>query len=231
MKCAMILKKFELRLTKVKLTNIFGITNQLSRRRENSGFTYRPCKISTHLGRCSLPRWAHKEMTMTELKWLDGYSGQTTIQLIVLKEEYRSDSLVLAFEQALDQKAERVGKEALTEEERVVLAIEALEREVNNGGYGQFFTNSSNEYASIVVNSLNRIGCVEIAKLTQQAIDCLEIEGPLCVETIERAMEIENEERDEKLSQCDDQYYDIAGDLADPLLEFITINKDKINLS
>ena len=168
---------------------------------------------------------------MTELKWLDGYSGQTTTQLIVLKEEYRSDSLVLAFEQALDQKAERVGKEALTEEERVFLAIEALEREVNNGGYDQFFTNSSNEYASIVVNSLNRIGCVEIAKLTQQAIDCLEIEGPLCVETIERAMEIENEERDEKLSQCDDQYYDIAGDLADPLLEFITINKDKINLS
>ena len=44
-------------------------------------------------------------------------------------------------------------------------------------------------------------------------------------------MEKENEERDEKLSQCADQYYDNAGDLADPLLEFIMINKDKINLT
>jgi hypothetical protein len=170
-------------------------------------------------------------MIMIELKWLEGYSGQSTIQLIDLKGKYRSDSLVLAFEQALDQKAERVGMEALTEEERIILAIEALEREVNNGGYDQFFTNSSNEYASIVVNALNRIGCPETANLTQQAIDCLEIEGSLSVENIDHVMEKENDDRDEKLSQCDDQYYEIAGDLADPLLEFITINKDEINLS
>ena len=72
---------------------------------------------------------------MSELKWLDGYSGQTTEELVALEGEYRTDSLVLAFEQALDQRVEHVGQEGLTEEERIVLAIEALEREVNNGGY------------------------------------------------------------------------------------------------
>jgi hypothetical protein len=38
---------------------------------------------------------------MYDLKWLEGYSGQTTEELIALEGEYRIDSLVLAFEQAL----------------------------------------------------------------------------------------------------------------------------------
>jgi hypothetical protein len=46
---------------------------------------------------------------MSDLKWLDEYSGQTTHELIALQREYRTDSLVLAFEQALDQKVDRVG--------------------------------------------------------------------------------------------------------------------------
>jgi hypothetical protein len=40
--------------------------------------------------------------------------------LIALEGEYRTDSLVLAFEQALDHKSERVGKEGLSNEELVV---------------------------------------------------------------------------------------------------------------
>jgi hypothetical protein len=165
---------------------------------------------------------------MSEEKWLDGYSGQTTDELIGLEGEYRTDSIVLAFEQALDQKAERVGQEGLTAEEKVVLAIEALEREVNNGGYDQFFTNSSKEYAPIVVDALTRIGCADVALLTQQAIDVLGIEGQVAVEAIDRVMQDESDERDEKLGECDDRYYKVAGDLAGPLLEFIKRNKDRI---
>jgi hypothetical protein len=47
---------------------------------------------------------------MPDLKWLDSYSGQTADQLLALEGEYRIDSLVLAFEQALDQKG-RVQRE------------------------------------------------------------------------------------------------------------------------
>ena len=82
----------------------------------------------------------------------------------------------------------------------------------------------------IVVNAINRIGWDDAALIAQKAIDCLGISEPLSVETIDRVMEKENEESDEKLSQCDDQYYDNAGDLADSLLELITFNMDKINL-
>jgi hypothetical protein len=167
---------------------------------------------------------------MTELKWFDEYSGQSTDELIALVGQYRTDSLVLAFEQALDQKSERIGKGNLSHEELVVLAIEALEREVNNGGYDQFFLNSSNQYAPIVVDALNRIGCIETADLTQQAIDILGIGGPISVEAIDLVMEEENDEREKRLNDCDDRYYEIADDLAGLLLEFIKQNSSKINL-
>lgn len=92
---------------------------------------------------------------MPDLQWLDGYSGESVDELIVLEGKYRRGSLVLAFEQAMAQKAARAGEDSLTADERTILAVEALEREVNNGGYGQFFLNSR-EYASIIVDALGR---------------------------------------------------------------------------
>ena len=80
---------------------------------------------------------------MADLKWLDSYSGQTIEELIEMAGEYRIDSLVVAMEQALQQKAAQAGEQELSDEERIVLAVEALEREVSNGGYIQFFTRAS----------------------------------------------------------------------------------------
>jgi hypothetical protein len=57
---------------------------------------------------------------------------------------------------------------SLTEEEHIVLAVEALEREVNNGGYDQFFTNSSREFVSTIVCSLRGIGCKKTSNITQR---------------------------------------------------------------
>jgi hypothetical protein len=38
---------------------------------------------------------------MKDVKWLDRYSGQSVEELIALAPEYRVDSIVLAFEEAL----------------------------------------------------------------------------------------------------------------------------------
>jgi len=51
---------------------------------------------------------------------LDGYSGESTEQLLALEGKYRIESLVHAFEQGISQKAEREGRQSLTEEERIV---------------------------------------------------------------------------------------------------------------
>jgi len=82
--------------------------------------------------------------------FLESYGGQTIQQLIAMKDSHRIDSLVLAVEQALGSKPET----ELSEPERVVLTVEAMEREVNNGGYQQFFTNSSREFTGFLVRAL-----------------------------------------------------------------------------
>jgi hypothetical protein len=161
---------------------------------------------------------------MSKLPWLPEYSGETTSELIALEGTYRKDSIVVAFEQALDQKSFRIGGNGLlTIEERVVLSVEALEREVNNGGYHQFFLNSSSEFVPEIVSALERIGRSDVAALTQRAIDVAMshrgfLGDPLGPDAVEA------------LDQCDSEYFQVAGDLADPLFEFIKQAQKHITL-
>jgi hypothetical protein len=167
---------------------------------------------------------------MSGTKWLDAHTGQTTDELIALEADYRVDSLVLAFDQALAEKAVCEGLAGLTAEERVVLAVEAIEREVNNGGYDQLFTDSSKQLAPYFIDALDAIGADEVAKLTRRAIDALGIQGALTVESIDRAMDVDSEERDDSLAECDEAYYDLSCDLADPLFAYIKTNRARIAL-
>ena len=164
---------------------------------------------------------------MPDLQWLDGYSGESVDELIALEGKYRTDSLVLAFEQAMDKKAARVGENKLTAEERVILAIEALEREVNNGGYGQFFVNSSREYAPIIVEALRRIGCPKTAEITDKALKVVH-ETPMTDEEIENGTWEENEERQDALGECDSLYFERPENIEESLFAFIKANRAKI---
>jgi len=166
---------------------------------------------------------------MAELKWLEQYSNQTVDELLSLEGEYRIDSLVLAFEQAIEQKVSQ-GKEE-TSVERVVRAVEALEREVNNGGYLQFFVNPSVEFAPDIAASLRQINCPKTAGLTQRAIDALHL-PELTVRAIQSQMEVDDDSRNEELNECDQAYYSGAsGECIEELLfAFIKANRDRISL-
>jgi Domain of unknown function (DUF4375) len=164
---------------------------------------------------------------MSDLQWLDGYSGESVDELIALEGTYRIDSLVLAFEQAMDQKAARIGQQKLAAEERVILAIEALEREVNNGGYGQFFVNSSREYSPIIVDALRRIGCPKTAEITQKALRIVQ-EAPMSDEEIENGTWEDNEERQDALGECDSLYFKGPENIEESLFAFIKANRARI---
>jgi hypothetical protein len=160
--------------------------------------------------------------------WLYRYSGQTVDQLLSLEGKCPIDHLVLHFEEAIAERA-RHDQRSLTDVEQVVLAVEALEREVNNGGYHQFFTNSSREFAATIVASLQRIGCEKAAKLTQKAIDALDLLD-LSAESIGSVITTDNKNRVKKLQHCDDAYYRNAEPIAERLFAFIKANKEKIRL-
>jgi hypothetical protein len=168
-----------------------------------------------------------RELPMSELRWLDKYGGETVDELIALEGKYRTDSLVVAFDQAMDQKAARIGYDNLTEEERIILAIEALECEVNNGGYGQFFINSSRKYAPIIVDALRRIGCPKTAEITQKAIQIVR-NTPMTHEEIEYGTWKENKERQKLLDKCDTMYFQWPENIEESLFAFIKANRAKI---
>ncbi len=185
----------------------------------------------------TVPTWQEQMRQMTERiasatksragpAWLEGYSGQSVEELLSLRGKYRTDSLALAFEQAIGQKAARESVQSLTEEERVVLAVEALEREVNAGGYSQFFFNSSREFAPIIVAALDRIGCKKTAAITQKAVRALGA-SDLAEDAIDAALALDDGRR-AKLDRCDDSYYEDPEPIAERLLAFIAENKTNV---
>lgn len=166
---------------------------------------------------------------MTQLPW-HNYAGESADDLFALSTTHRADSLVVAFETALAQKAASIGTSALTQPELDVLAIEALEREVNNGGYAQFFLNSSNEFAATVVDALQRIGCPGTASITQRALDVLPQGAALTPETLPAAMEQDDPNRDERLEECDQAYLNAREDIATALLRYLIDQRESIKL-
>ena len=59
----------------------------------------------------------------------------------------------------------------LTRSEKNIVLIEDLEREINNGGFKQFFQNSSGGFANETLAALTAIGSQNFSKLLREAID------------------------------------------------------------
>ena len=166
---------------------------------------------------------------MEERPWHE-YAGESADELLALAATHRIDSLAVAFETALGQKAFKLGEHSLSIPERDTLAIEALEREVNNGGYGQFFANSSNEYAAAVLEALRRVGCEQTAAITERALAALPPGLALTMESLDAEMARPNARRDEDLDACDQAYFAAREDLAAALVGYLQRYRDDLRL-
>ncbi len=157
---------------------------------------------------------------------LEGARGKSIEELIALTKGDTVDFL-FSLELAVQQKAERVGDENLSDEERIVLAVENLEREVNNGGYSQFFVNSSVRYAPVIVDALVRIGCPVTAKITEEAIQALGLDS-LSPEAAEQAANAADDSLNEALDGCDQRYYRAGENIGGQLIEFVKAHPEAI---
>lgn len=162
---------------------------------------------------------------MTGLLFLEAYAGQTTDALIALATTHTIDSLVLAFEQGLENRGA-----PFSDAERVVLAVEAIEREVNNGGYHQFFLNSSREHAPFVVESLERIGCPRQAAIAARAIAALGPGADLGSRALRARAKADDPALEDALEACDTDYYACDEPIADRLFAFVVARRAEIDL-
>lgn len=156
---------------------------------------------------------------LPDLGWLDGYSGQTVDELLVYEQTDTPDSILFALEVAIQEKLDKGGRRNMTGVEWTILAVEALQREVNNGGFDQFFRNSSREHARMVTDCLVRIGCQQAAELTRKAVAVLGLERNWTVEDLDRVMEADDPVRDQILNDCDTQFYELCG-ISEALLNY-----------
>ncbi|MDH4472931.1 MAG: DMP19 family protein [Fluviicola sp.] len=104
--------------------------------------------------------------------------------------------------------------DTLTEPQKLFYYIQCLEREVNNGGFNQYFINSSGEYAHQTIESLKRIGANTTADILQKAIDQFP-EKKVPQDRDERNELVEQIEAtaNEVWNELDQQFYEYADDL------------------
>ena len=70
----------------------------------------------------------------------------------------------------LMDKEEHRGLDSLTDSERYLAAIDAMTRQVNNGGWEQFFTNSSGAFAYDLVPALESVGSSDFQAIAREAV-------------------------------------------------------------
>jgi Domain of unknown function (DUF4375) len=145
------------------------------------------------------------EASLADLGWIDGYTGQSLDELMSYAGSETPIALLLAIEQGIRQRIEREGIN-WTGVERTLLSVMALHQEVNNGGFDQFFRNSSLRYGQSIVADLKRIGATETASIAGKAVVALEL-SDLTPQSIRTRMSTPDEKRDGILHECDEAFY------------------------
>ena len=116
----------------------------------------------------------------------------------------------------------------MPEEFQMVHSTTALETQVNNGGFNQFFYNPSGQYAEMALRSLKLIGATEYYEILQRAIETYmkEKENPELQNLYsQRTLEAFSESyKLTSLGECDNEFYDLGERLTELRLKFIRSN-------
>ena len=126
------------------------------------------------------------------------------------------ENFLIAVNDGLAQKWERDGGlQGMRLPERTVFLTMTLEEEVNNGGFSQFFFNSSGDFSGEVADAFVQIGAVKTAEICRRACSAFGRALPKDTEARRALLElIACDEIDEILEACDDAFYEYGEDLA-----------------
>ena len=117
--------------------------------------------------------------------------------------------------------------EKLNKYERVIFITQTLEQEVNNGGFSQFFYNSSGDFSNELLDVFTQIGATKTAKICKKAISVFNGKVPL--DRGEREELLDNMKIETILDKCDDAFYAYEDNLEKLNYEYIIKNRDYFN--
>jgi len=107
--------------------------------------------------------------------------------------------------------------------QKVFSALWEVEAEVNNGGFSQYFVNSSAESAHFVVDALRMIGAPKTADICQRAIATAFPAGlPDSEEAIRLAAADFSDKVLERLGPLDEEFFSYPHNLTDLLFAYVS---------
>ena len=107
--------------------------------------------------------------------------------------------------------------------QKVFTAIWEVDTEVNNGGFSQYFFNSSAESAAFVARALETIGAPRTADICKRAIDVAFPDGlPQPVDAIRSAAADFPDEVFAALEPLDQEFYSYPEDLTNLLFSYVS---------
>jgi hypothetical protein len=125
----------------------------------------------------------------------------------------------------------KIGKEdfeAQSVPQKVFSAIWVLEAEVYNGGFTQYFQNSSSETAGFIVEALGKVGASATADISQRAISVAFPDGlPMDPEAISSAVSNFSQDVQQALELLDDEFFRHPNDLTQLLFAFVSAHPEE----
>lgn len=134
--------------------------------------------------------------------------------------------IVIAIDDYLNEKSDYCSKiEKLSEPQKVFIIIENLEREINNGGFNQFYFNSSGDFSHETVDCLIAIGAIKTAEIVKKA----NAQFPDNIFPKDRDLRQDVLENIEDSSEpiwevCDNKFHEYEDDIAGLLVEYVKNN-------
>ena len=133
---------------------------------------------------------------------------------------------VIALSQYIGEKCQ-YGEDmsVLSEPERIFYVGQILEMEVNNGGFSQFFFNSSGDFANEIVSAFTKIGAVKTAEICKRAVSIYDGEVPADRDEREDVF-VGDEELGAVLDECDDAFFAYEEDLNALYYQYVLKNRE-----
>lgn len=118
----------------------------------------------------------------------------------------------------------------LNENQRVFYITQLLEMEVNNGGFSQFFFNSSGNFGNELVECFEKIGAVNTARICKKAVGVFGEKIPTNWEKRQKFLTPDDEKEEQRIEhifeECDRVFFDFQDDLTTLNYQFIIKNKE-----
>jgi hypothetical protein len=116
--------------------------------------------------------------------------------------------------------------ERLNESQKTVLFVENLEREINNGGFNQFFFNSSGDFTHETVKALKAIKAFKTADIVAKSISVWPNQDVPANRSKRQDMLKQIEPRANLIwNQCDEEFYKYQDHIVSLLLDYVKANK------